>query len=143
MPNVFFNRGKYQLSTGNSNWTSATISIALMSSTYSSPDPDSNTFSQISANELSVTNYTRQTLESKTTTEDDTNDYVSFDAADPSWTSLGDPAGGQIITGAVVFFSGSTDATSNLICFLDLTNTTVNGGTVSITFPAAGVFTLA
>lgn len=141
MVNVFYNRGKMELSTGATSWMSGTIQIALMSSSYSENN-DHNILSEITASELSTTNYTRQTLGTKTVTEDDTNDWISFDAADPVWSSIGPASGGPIIHGAVIFRSGTNDVNSPLICFLDLTNTQVNGGNITIQFPANGIFTL-
>lgn len=141
MPNVFYNRGKYELSTGNTVWNSGTIQIALMSSSYSE-NADHNVLSEITASELSTAGYTRQTLVGKSTTEDDSNDWVSFDATDVVWTSVGPTTNGPIIHGAAIFRSGTNDTISPLICFLDLTNTQVNSGSITIQFPANGIFTL-
>ncbi len=140
MPNLMYNSGKMELTT-NTSWTGSVIQIALVSSTYSE-NADHNSLTDITASELQTTNYVRITLASRTQTEDDTNDWVSFDAADPTWTSLGPPTNGATVHGAVIFRSGSTSGTSPLICFLDLTNTQVNGSNVTINFPAAGIFTL-
>lgn len=111
-------------------WTSDTIKIALVTSTYT-PNQDTDNYANLAgftANELSGGGYARQTLAGKTLTYDGPTNTVRFKATDPAWSAF---------TGtwryAVIFKDTGAAATSPLIGYVDF------GADQSI---SAGVFTL-
>lgn len=134
MPSRTYNKGINEISNQGIDFLNDTIKIMLVNSAYAH-NPDSNFVSDIVANE--VAGATRQTLGTKTVTEDDTNDRSVFDAADPTFPSV---TSGSTIGGAVVFKDTGADATSPLIAFLDTTDTPTNGGNITIQFSANGIF---
>lgn len=139
-----YNRGKLILVNGTVDWGGATnVDILLVDDTYVF-NADDNFVSDVSADELSTTNYARDDMTSRTVTEDDTGDRVVFDAADNTWSALGPGTGGPTIGGAVIFDNtAGSDAARELIAFIDLANTTVNGGDFTIQWNASdGVFYL-
>ncbi len=145
MASAWYNKGKHQVLSGTINLTSDTIKVLLVTSSYSF-NPDHNFASDVSSNEISVTNYTggfagagRKTLASKSITEDDTNDLAYFDAADVTWTALGS---GATIGGAILLKEVTNDGASPLIAFMDLTDTATNGGDITIAWNASGILTL-
>lgn len=122
-----------------------TIKIMLLTSAYTVA-PEHDFISDISANELTVSGYTggfngagRKALASRTVVLNDTSDAGVFDAADPSAWTL---AAGETIGGAAIVKELTNDAASPLICYLAFTNTPTNGGTVTVSFNAAGILTL-
>lgn len=114
------------------NWASDTIKARLVASSFT-PDKDN----------TSMTGYTAigtdQTLGSKTFTEDTTNDRIVYDAADPTWTAV---ASGSTVGWCVVFKLVTNDAGSTPIAVIDLTDTPTNGGDITVTFNASGIFYL-
>jgi hypothetical protein len=114
-----YNRGARNLANGDVAWDSSDIRCLLVTSTYS-PNKDHNTVSQIT-NELNGGNYVRKTLANKTVTQVDASDRVVLDADDIPWTALGAAAGTPKY--AIIYFEGGgTDATRELIGFIDLDN---------------------
>jgi hypothetical protein len=84
--------------------------------------------------EISVGNYSRQSLAGLATFEDDTNDFAGLDANDVTFSAL---AAGATIGGAVLYrysSSGGTtgDSGQDLISFYDVTDTPTNGGDITI-----------
>jgi hypothetical protein len=113
-----------------------TIKCALLTSSHS-PDKDSNTWSQISSNEVSGTGYSAggATLADKAVTQNDTTDKAVFDATDVTWSS-------STITAryAVLY---DTTVSDNLICCIDFgANYSSTNGNFTIQFDSAGVLTL-
>ncbi len=134
------NRGMNELLTGGTTWTTDNIDLLMVDDThvYSA---DNNFVSDVSADEISTTNYARQDIASPTVTEDDTNDQVTFDAADVTISALGPASAGPTIGGAYWFRNSGADATSPLIYYADLTDTQVNGSDFTIQWDATdGVF---
>lgn len=140
MASVMFNKGKTSIGNGDVDYLTGVIKAMLMKSTYS-PNPDSNYVSDISADELGAT-YTRQTLASKTVTQDDTNNRAVFDCADLAFGAL---ALGHTI-GGILFYvqTGGDDTTPSndvLLAYHELTDDIpTNGSTFSYTINAAGIF---
>lgn len=134
MASFVSNRGARDLSVGTAGtqitWASDTIKIRLVASSVT-PNKD----------DTSMTGYTAigtdQTLGSKTFTEDTANDRIVYDAADPTWTAV---AGGSTVGWAVVYKFVVNDAGSTPICVIDVADTATNGGDISITFSASGIF---
>jgi hypothetical protein len=136
-----FNRGMFHLVAGGGgmDWTTANVDMLLVDDTYVF-DPDDNFVSDLVVDEISTTNYTRQDMTARTITENDTSDEVEFDAADFSISNLGPASGGPTVGGAVAFEFNAADAAATLIAFVDLTDTTVNGGDFTIQWATNGVF---
>ena len=128
-----YNEGSNGLTTGGTIvWASDTIKARLVASSVT-PNLD----------DTSMTGYTAigtdQTLGSKTKTKDTTLDRIVFDAADPVWTAV---AGGSTVGWVVIFKFVTNDAGSTPIACLDITDTATNGGDITITFSANGIFYL-
>jgi hypothetical protein len=121
------------------NWSSDTIKVALATSTYT-PNQDTHDFFNDVTNEVTGTGYTAggATLGSKTATYTSGTNTCAFDAADTSWTT-------STITAryAIIYKSTGTASTSPLIGYVDFgADVSSSGGTFSITWDSAGIFTL-
>lgn len=127
------NEGAKGLTSGGTiDWAADTIKARLVASSFT-PDRDDTSMSGYTAIG------TDQTLASKTKTKDTTNDRIVFDAADPVWTAV---AGGSTVGWVVIFKFVTNDAGSTPIAVLDITDTATNGGDITITFSANGIFYL-
>jgi len=121
------------------NWESGlTLKALLVVSTYTF-DKDHATVSAVSASESALASYTRKSLSNPTATQDDTNDWVKFDCDDVTWTTL---ETGETIGGMWIFADSGVDSTSNLICFVDFTNTATTGGSFTVQISSNGAFRL-
>lgn len=147
MASYWTNRGKARIADKGVTGVSREFRILLVNTPPASGTAaaDLNTVSQVVSGELSGTGYARKTLTSATVTEDDTNDWALFDAADPStYTAIN--AG--TIAGAWIYDrqtpGSDTDASDHLWMFLDLSPDLVtNGGDVTLQFNTNGLSTLA
>ena len=94
----------------------------------------------ISGDELSTTNYSRQTLTGKTTTTDNTDDEVELDSDDVVFSALGPSTGGPDVQAAVLFFFVTNDADSVPFLYLDSGGfpKTVNGEDFTVQPSAEG-----
>jgi hypothetical protein len=122
--------------------TSDTIKVMLTRSTYTAAATD-DFVGDIVAHEITgggasgFAGADRKTLGSKTLVVGA--GLATFDAADPTaWTI----ATGETIGGCVIYKHITNDAASPLICYLALTNTPSNGGSVTLAFNASGILTL-
>lgn len=121
------------------NFSSDTIKVALVTSTYS-PSIDNHDFFNDITNEVVGTGYTAggATLASKTVTQDNTNDKAVFDAADVTWTTSSITA-----RGAILYKSTGVASTSPLIGYIDFgADKTSDGGTFQITINTSGLLTI-
>lgn len=115
------------------NWTTDTIKVALVTSTYS-PNQDTDNYANLAgftANELTGGGYARATLGTKTLTYDGPTNTIRFKAADASF--------GPGFTGtfryAVVFKDTGTAATSPLMGYIDFgADQSIAAGTFTINF---------
>lgn len=146
MADTVYNRGKYLLSSGGIVWGTTDLramliitdnDAALPSSAW---DVDLNYVSDLEAvsniSEMSGTGYTRKTLGTFVATEDDTNNWVTLDAADVTWTGI-DAGTARAI---VVFKYNASDAAAELVSLHD-TNfpKTTNGGDLTVQWPSTGI----
>lgn len=137
MASKCYNKGITKIGDGTIVYTSATIGVLLMKSSYVQ-NPDSNFVADISADEISVSGYSRQTLGTKAVTQDDTNNRAVYSGADVTFSAL---AAGQTIGSAVIYRNTGSDATSELIAYCELSSATAtNGSDVIIDWPATGIF---
>lgn len=116
-----------------------TIKCALVSSSYT-PDQDAHDFFDDITNEVTGTGYSAggATLGSKTVTQSNSTNSVTFDAADATWAS-------STITAryAVIYKSTGTAATSPLICLIDFgSNISSSDSTFTVAFSADGILKL-
>lgn len=133
MSNALYPKWKEQLLqfTANNNLSAGTVKVALVTAgyTYSSANQF---YSSVSASVVG----TPQTLTSKTFTNG------VFDAADVTFTAV---SGSQVVS-LVIYIDTGSAATSPLVAFIDtgVTNlpVTPNGGDISITWNATGIFAL-
>jgi len=111
--------------------TSAPIKAVLVSSTY--------TYNAAHdfRDDLTGVIATSSALSSTTWSSSGTG-YV-FDAADITFSAV---AGGSTVDAVVLFFDTGTPGTSPLICYDQVTSTATNGGDITITFNASGIFTV-
>jgi len=135
-----YNGGMYQIINQTTNWATADIRVLLVNSAYAQ-NKDSVFVSDVTANEISTTNYVRKVLAGLSITQDDTNDRIVLDATDPVWTALGPGTGGPTIGGVVAFRNTGADGTSPLLSLNDLPDTQVNGSDLTVVWNAAGVIT--
>lgn len=133
-----YNSYKLGLLDGDIDHGSDAIKVALVNG-YS-VDVDSHDFFNDITNETSGTGYTAggETLTSKTTTQDNTDNEGVFDAADVSWTSSSFSA-----TGAVVYKSTGTAATSPLMYYIDFGGTiTTSSSDLDLTWNSEGLINI-
>ena len=139
MASGVYNRGKLLLATRG--WLALDLRLALVTSSYT-PDDVHNVVSELSG-ELSGGGYARATLTQTTPTEDDANDRATRDAADVTFPSLALAAGTPRY--AIVYHEGAgTDATRELVCWIDLgtTGTAPEGTDYVVQWDASGVVRL-
>ena len=133
MANALYPKWKEQLLqfTANNNLSAGTVKVALVTAgyTYSAANQF---YSSVSASVVG----TPQTIGSKTFTDG------VFDGADVTFTAV---TGSQVVS-LVLYIDTGSAATSPLVAFLDtgVTNlpVTPNGGDITLTWNASGIFAL-
>lgn len=144
MANLMFNEGNESIVDRTIDLLADTIKLMLVTSAYT-PDKDHEFIDTGGASDpvdARVPGTTDQTLGSKAIAKDTTNDHVSFDAADPTFTAV---TSGATVAGAIAYKDTGTPTTSKMLCYLDLPDTPTNGGDITVQFatPAnGGVFRL-
>lgn len=135
MPSGWYNKGLYEIANGDVNLGTSTIKALLLKSTGSF-DRDHNFVSDIVAHEITASGYSRQTLASKTVTENDTNDAAYWDCADISFGTI---ASGQTIGYMVLFRDAGSDATSPLLCCWALVPQDTDGTPIKFVVSSSGL----
>jgi hypothetical protein len=137
MASFVTNRGARDLTVGTTgvstiDWNTDTIKARLVASSFTPTKDDT-----------SMTGYTAigtdQTLTTPTFTENTTDDRIVYDADNATWTAV---AGGSTVGWIAIFKFVTNDAGSTPIAIIDVTDTATNGGDISVTFDAAGIFYL-
>jgi hypothetical protein len=109
--------------------TTGTVKVALSTAAYNSAH---DFYADVSANTIG----TPQTITGTTTTNG------LFDGSDVTFTSVS----GSQVTSLIIYIDTGSAATSRLVTFLDTNVTglpvTPNGGNISITWNASGIFQL-
>ena len=118
-------------------WASATIKVALTTSTYT-PNQDTHHFFSDVTNEVTGTGYTAggATLGSKTSTYDSATDQIRLDAADTSWTTS------TITARRAVIWNDTAGAstTDPVMGWLDFgADVSTTAGTFQITWDTTGI----
>ena len=143
MASKWYGKGLRKILDRTIDWVGSTnIKVMLLNSHTFNPDHEF--VSDVVADEFTGTGYTgghngagRKALASKTITDDTANDRIEFDAADVSaWTGLNS----DTVAWAIIFEQAGSDAASQLIGALDPADVTANGGDVTLTFNAEGLF---
>jgi len=137
MASGIYNRFKANLMNKEVDLEADTIKVALLDNNHSF-NADDNTWSDVSANEISGTGYTAggEELANKSVTQDDTNDKAVFDADDVSWTSA-------TFTAYHAVIYDDTLASDDLICSIDFGGAkSVSNGTFTIQWDSNGIITL-
>lgn len=143
MPDAFYNRGKYLILGGTPafNLATDTIKAMLVRNTYTF-GATHNVVSDLTpaSNEVTGGGYARQTLASKTITEDDTNNRAVFSAANLSFSNIS----GTNISAVILFKDTGSDGTSPLLCYIDSGGfpLTVTGLAIAIAWHANGIILL-
>ena len=135
-----------------------TIKVALLKSTTEySPDPDNHEFVSdvldggTTGEEYDDTNYSRQTLGSLATSQDNTDDEGVWDAGDVTFSSLGSSTGGQEIEAILIYQQVGGDDTSPgddpILRILDDSEEAdlplqTNGGDVTISWNSEGIINI-
>lgn len=133
MANSLYDKWKEQLLqfTANNNLSAGTVKVALVTAGYTYTSSDQ-FYSSVSASVVG----TPQILGTKTFTNG------VFDAADVNFTAV---TGSQVVS-LVVYVDTGSAATSPLVAFIDTSVTnlpvTPNGGDITITWNASGIFAL-
>lgn len=124
---------------GNLDFDGDTIKVVLVTDSYT-PDADDTQYSDVSANEVANGNgYTTGGYTvALTVTDDDANDRVVIDSADPTWTA----SGGSIGPFRYAIWYDDTHGSDLLLyCFDFGSNQTANdGATITVTVSANGLF---
>lgn len=144
MADILFDNGVKNLVSG-VNWTSATLKIALVGTSFAGTKATAVYVSDVTLDEFSGSGYTgghggagRKTLANASVSI--ASNVIKLDADDPAaWSSLS----GDTVGGALIFVEGPTnDTDAILLCFLDLTDTVANGGDISVSFHADGIINI-
>lgn len=130
MANLAYDKGKKALI----DWLiTQDVRVGLFTSSYT-PAVNDDFLNNITANELSVAGYARQTLASMAATQDDANTRAYFTANNNVWASL---TAGQTIGWAVTYINTGVDSTSKLIGAYQITPATpTNGSSFTVTWAA-------
>lgn len=140
MASFLFNTGNEKIHNQTLDWVTGDVRVLLLKS--STPDKDYDVVNDLTpgTNELTVAGYGRVACTSEAITRDDTNDWVKFVVADVAFGAL---TVGETITWAIFYKYNASDASAQLIAAIDVADTATNGGTVTLTIHANGVFYVA
>ncbi len=134
-------KSKAKLGQGVFDWLSDVYRWMLLLSTATIVFDTDDFVDDISADEITVGGYARQSVASPAVNEDTGNDEQEFDAADPTFSSLvtGETVGFDVIY-KQVGGSDATPADDDLLVVHDLTNTPTNGGDIVLNVDAEGAW---
>lgn len=135
-----YNSGLGAIVDGSVTWATATIKAIVVDSTYTFDDNDQ-FVTDITGEVTNATGtgYSRKTLTGKTVTVDQANDRVVFDASDVTYTEV---ETNETWDAVVLFQESGADATSKLICFIEIDDLVTNGSDASIVWASTGIFRL-
>lgn len=142
MASFVFNVYATQVFPGTYDLSSATVKVALvMTNTTVDTEKTAQTLADFSVlDEYDGAAYARQTLASKTITQDDVNNRGVFDAADATFATLG--AGTRQAAGMLILLDlGGADSANIPIAFIDTGGFpfTGNGSDVAVTWNVDGI----
>ena len=145
MASLVYTRAKYQIANGDIDLTGDDIRVFLVKvagSTTTDTEEDTTFIDQFTTlGEVSATNYVRKALAGEVVNEDTANDRAEFDATDVTWSSLGGASNDTI--GALIVFKFVTNDTDSIpIAYIELTDTTTNGGDITVSWNVEGILQL-
>ncbi len=145
MASLVYTRAKYQIANGDIDLTGDDIRVFLVKvagSTTTDTEEDTTFIDQFTTlGEVSATNYVRKALAGEVVNEDTANDRAEFDATDVTWSSLGGASNDTI--GALIVFKFVTNDTDSIpIAYIELTDTTTNGGDITVSWNVEGIIQL-
>jgi hypothetical protein len=131
-------KGNINLHTGGNDIRCALV----MTNTTADIAADAAVITDITLDEMDGANYARVALTSEAVSDDDSNNRAEFDAADVTFSSLGN--GTRQVQGALIYKHVTNDGDSIPICFVEF-GSTVNpgGGTLTVAWNAEGILQLA
>ena len=137
MASYVYNQGLLKLANGSINYVNDTIRVLIVNQSYvfnKAHDfvDDVVSFEMVNS---TGTGYERKTLASKTVTL--VGDRAVYDAADVTYTAVQTT---QQFAGAVVYKEAASDATRELIAFIDFNDLPTNGSDIQIQWSADGLF---
>jgi hypothetical protein len=136
MASGVYNRFKAEIMKGTYDLVNDTVYAALLNGVHAF-NVDHNTWSDVSANEISGSGYTANgnALAGKAVTQDQTDNEGVFDANNSVWTSASFTADHCVIR--------DLTASNNLVCSIDFGgNQTVTSGTFTIQWNTEGVLNI-
>lgn len=134
MAETVYNRYKFNLAGGSEDWVNGDYRVLLLTGAVTIDATAHNFVADLLAanTEASDASYARQSLASKTNTEDDTNDRANLDAATVDFGALDN----ETPTAMVVFRFVTADSDSPLVSLHDSNfGTAANGAGYTVEFP--------
>jgi len=153
MADLVYNTFKKEVMDETVQLSSNTLKVGLVTSSYT-PNIDDDLVDAGGANdvvdhEANVTNYTRgwggagrKTLASKVFATDKTNDRGELDAADITWSGLGNGSNQTLVAAVLMKEGGANDTTSRLCAYFDFSDFTTNGADFTLQWNSEGVLHL-
>lgn len=159
MASLVYNKAKQEIADGALDLdTDTKVKVMLVNSGYT-PDADHEVVDAGGASdpidaEIVATNYTggyggagRLALATRVVNLDLTNDRAEFDADDLTWTSLGGATNDTIVAAIIIkedhLGATGNDTETRLIAYVDVADTTTNGGDFTIQWNAEGILQFA
>lgn len=136
MASFVTNRGAKIMADGTGPWATGTDIRAALLNSSAAPTKDTNTLSELTANEIAGAGYSRQALTGETATEDDTNDRVKLTCDNIAFGSI---VTGETIGWVVFYKHNAADASAEVMVVDDVANTPTNGAAVTYVPHADGV----
>ncbi len=131
MASVVYNSAKKNVGDGYLAWDSLTSTFRglLVNASYT-PDIDTHIYVSSITNELSGGGYVRKDIVGRTVSVDTGNDRADFNADNITWTAIS----GGTAAGLIIYKFVTADADSQLIAYIDFTDTVLNGGDFTLKF---------
>lgn len=134
MADGVYNRGLDEMAT----FTSNSFKVLLLKGSGYTFNKDHDFVADLTpaSNEIAGSGYSRQTLASKTRTIDDTNDRITYDAADPAFGSI---VTGETVSAMVLYRFVTNDSDSILVAYYDLPDTPTDGNPFTVILGSSGL----
>lgn len=153
MASFVYNEAAKEIMDGTIDLVNDTIEVMLVNSSYSTVDRDNKFVDEAGSDaltgEIVATNYTgghagsgRKATASDAIVVDDANDRAEYDIADITWTALGNGSNDTIVAAVLIKRGATNDTDARLIAYLDIVDTTTNGGDFTLVFDAQGLIQL-
>ena len=120
---------------GDIDWPSDTIKAMLMKDTYTENLASHDKVSDINSFESDATNYSRKAISNRSVSVGSSSTTLLTSDSGLTWSSVS----GDTVSGLAIFAEGASDALSQLICFIDFSDQTFNGGDFTINWNASGI----